>query len=387
LLTAKRIIFISNSIVPLKDAGGGSVVVYRHLKRLKNEGYQVVVIYLNSLILGGQHDDAFEYVCVSKKNWHPPLRRKTPLLTKIRILLTFKYLTKIFRFNPDTDLILGILGEVSNLLLLQIRRKLGIPFYMFFHDDFIFNEYAFENLLTRKNVNEVLKHSCYIFPVSDPLTNILLEKGINNAARLYPIPEGYTGTGRAQFVNKGQGLNLLTAGTFGPVHFDILKKIGQASNSTNSKFYCVTDLPLDLQGQLTSGGNVSYVPRFQTTSQLFDYILKSIDILIVFYSFNVSTEPRLLTSFPSKFIEYCHLGLPIILIAPQQSSLGKWAVLNNWLCYINNDEPSNISQQIEKLKDAVYWESSRQQSLLFAKNDFNPDLIHEQFVNCLQLQY
>ncbi len=379
--TVKRIIFISNSIIPQKDTSGGSIVIYRHLKRLKDAGHLVVVIYLNSHDLGDDKNE-FEFLVVKKGKWYPPLRKKTPFLTRIRTSLTLNNLNKKFKFN-DNDLVLGILGEVSNLLLLKIKQRFSIPFYLFFHDDFIFNRYAKENLLTADDIKRITKHVDHIFPVSDQLKTLLIERGIDQVTRLYPIPEGCAKSPVASRAGNDQQLNLLTAGVIGPVHFDILKTIGRASNNAGSRFFCVADLPLHLRPELTKDSYITYQQRFQTTAQLFDFIIENIDVLVIFYSFDFKQELRLLTSFPSKLVEYSHLGLPLMIVAPPQSTLGIWALQNSWLCYVDTDSQQAIEKMINQLKDKDYWEACRQQSLKFAEAEFNPVLIHEQFTSHL----
>jgi hypothetical protein len=380
----KRIIFISNSVIPLPDARGGSIVTYRHLKRFKNDGHHIVVIYLNSFNLNGQDLSDFEYLCLGKKFWYPPIRKNTPLLTKIRMILTFNHLNSLLRFNAETDLVFGVFGEVSNLLLLKLKRRTKVPYYLFFHDDYVFNKFAANNFLTNSDAIKVLENSNYTFAVSDQLTSLLEENGISDSVTLYPIPQGYNSKQEGyekQIIDKP---SLLTSGTIGLIHFDILKKIGRASKAVDATFYCVSQLEYEYYNEL-SDGDVVAQPIFPDTAQLFEFITKTIDILVVFYSFSAEKEPRLLTSFPSKFIEYCHLGLPVLVIAPPESSIGKWAKQNNWISYLATDDLMQISQEITNLKDLGHWNKCRQQSLKFARGVFNPELIHNQLVAHLEI--
>jgi glycosyltransferase involved in cell wall biosynthesis len=382
----KRILFISNSTVPIKDTGGGSVIVYRHLKRLKDAGFQILVIYISNRLTGTSKPvHEFEYFCIKKKRWYPPIRRATPFLTDIRISLTFHELNKKIKLNPGNDLVLGILGEVSNLLALKLKKKLAIPFYLFYHDDTIFNRYALDSLLTTRHIDEILNQADFVFPVSVQLTKLLNARKINQASTLYPIPEGYKGPVRKYRSTNNSSMQLLFAGMIEPIHFATLKKIGQAAANVQGRFYCVAELSASHQGQLQAGGYLTVKPRFPSTEALFNYITGNIDVLVVFYSFDIRHEPRMLTSFPSKFVEYCHLGLPIFILAPHQSALGQWAVDNSWLSYSPDDDPDSISGFLEKFKDKAFWENCQKQSLRFAQEDFNPKIIHQQFLKHLKI--
>jgi len=379
----KRIIFISNSVIPLPDARGGSVVIYRHLKRFKDDGHHVVVIYLNSLNVNGQNLSDFEYLCFGKKLWYPPIRKNTPLLTKLRINFTFNHLNNLFKFNDETDIVLSVFGEVSNLILLKLKKYTKVPYYLFFHDDYVFNKFAAKNFLTNADAIKVLKNSDFTFSVSDQLTTLLEENGVSNTVTLYPIPHGYNSTTEdceKQIIDKPK---LLTSGTTGLIHFDILKQIGKASKVADATFYCISQLEHEYYLELSEGGVIPQ-PIFPDAVQLFEFIKKNIDILVVFYSFDAEIEPRLLTSFPSKFIEYCHLGLPVLIIAPPESSIGNWAKQNNWLSYVGTDDVEQISLEITKLKELNYWKKCQRQSLEFARGIFNPELIHGQLTKHLE---
>ena len=379
LLKNKRIIFISNSVIPEKDAGGGSVVVFRHLKRLKDAGYQIMIIYISSSpAFNKPFPVEFDCICLNKKNWYPPLRRRTPLLTNVRIYFTLNSLLSQVKFSSEHDILLGVLGEVSNLLTLSIKNLFKVPYYLFYHDDTIFNRYALQSLLTTKHVNNILKNADYIFPVSDSLTSLLKAKGINNAETLYPIPEGYNGPFKAHNNYSLKHLQFCYAGMIMMhVHFDILDNISQAIYQFDGSLYCFTG-PLD-EFQPKYPENIIIRDLLPTINQLQSFIINNIDVVIVFYSFDLHHEPRMASSFPSKFVEYAQLGIPILLIAPAKSSLGMWASKNNWLSYVNSDDPDIIAGTVMKFKNEEYWKKCQQQVLEHINNEFNPDLIHYNF--------
>jgi hypothetical protein len=99
---------------------------------------------------------------------------------------------------------------------------------------------------------------------------------------------------------------------------------------------------------------------------LFDLMLKRMDILLIFYSFNLNEEIRAAHSFPSKFTEFCHLGIPILIIAPAESAIGRWATDHQWLCYVNGDSKESILTIIARLQSPTFWKECSTQSLDFA---------------------
>jgi len=357
-------------------------VIYRHLMRLKQSGHHISCVLLSnnlSIDLSYIHKD-FDFIPIQKKRWDPPLRRKIPFFTALRTRLTLKRLIQALHLNSD-DLVIGVLGEVCNLLFYQLKKHFNTPYYLFYHDDVVFNRYKFERILSDAQMFKVLRAADHIFSVSDQMNAMLEEINVTYSSTLYPIPDGYNGPLKSQ-ENISHHLQLMAAGMMETVHFSMLKKIGKAAFATGGALHCITDQPPE---KLSTEGFVNVIPRFATTTGLFDFILKGIDIVTVFYSFDKWHEPRMMSSFPSKLVEFSHMGLPILIIAPKQSALGLWARKNNWLGYLDTAEVEPISRQIEKYKEKNYYKSCCEQSLRFANTMFNPDVLHQQFVKYMDL--
>ena len=150
-----RIIFISNTVYPVDNSCGGSVVVYRHLIRLKEEGHEVVMI--NSLF-NSKFNTEFQEISIPKKKWYPPLRAKIPFFTEIRAFLDYGRLKSKIRFT-ENDIVIGIFGEYLNLTALRIVKLNKSKLYFFYHDDNLFNKYGLERLLSKWHIYNLFKIS------------------------------------------------------------------------------------------------------------------------------------------------------------------------------------------------------------------------------------
>ncbi|WP_197082359.1 hypothetical protein [Pedobacter sp. BMA] len=216
---------------------------------------------------------------------------------------------------------------------------------------------------------------------------LLLEKyGAGAGELLYPIPEsGSFGAKKFEDVNFTE-LQIGNSGLiFDDLHLEIIENIVKAAKTVNAHLQLITNLPEKLSAHIYSfGNNVKVIERFDTVTELLNYLSLSIDVLLVFYSFKPDKEFRMFTSFPSKFVEYCKLGLPVIIIAPPESSIGKWAVENKWLTYENTGEPANIAATIAKLNNRDFWNNCQLQAQKYADTDFNPDEIHRKLSNSIK---
>ncbi|MBT2562806.1 glycosyltransferase [Pedobacter sp. ISL-68] len=366
-------IYFSSTIIPLKDGGGGSVVIYRHLKRLQKEGHHIV--FLNCSPNHGVRTE-FTQINIQKRWWHPPLRKYTPLLSTFRFWLHYRFLKNRLTFQKG-DKILGILEDTGSLLAQIIASQTKLPYYLFFHDDNIFSKYFEGHLFSLGNLKNIIHHCKHFFVVSKPMQELLKQNCGENAIVIYPIPEGSSrkkGLAKVNF----KGLQLCYAGTILPFHDQLIKKIFKAAQSMNGQLTLVTNSDLSIANRFRDCEGIKIRRPLEKLHDLFTVLLEEMDVLLIFYSFNLAEEIRATHSFPSKLTEFCHLGIPILIIAPEESAIGLWAKEHKWQCYVNNDSMDEISEMISRLQFPDFWEKCSRQSIQLAENEFNPANIHQQ---------
>lgn len=380
----KTIYFVGNNLNLKKDKGGlgaGEQVLLRHFIRFRAEGIKVILINTGTY----KNDFGFEEINLPKKWWYPPLRKLTPWLTQLRINIIYKVLIKKIQSNEPAA-VLSLLGEYSNLLAYKISKKKRLNLYMIYHDDSVFNYFKKYRLLSDHQLRIIIKATAYFFPVSKPMAELLEANGAKAHTLIYPIPEQGSFVGQKfENVNFSE-LRIGNSGLiFNDLHLEIIENIVKAAKVVNAHLQLITTLPKKLSAHIYSfGNNVKVIERFDTVTELLNYLSNQTDVLLVFYSFKLDKEFRMFTSFPSKFVEYCKLGLPIIIIAPPESSIGKWAVENNWLTYENTGEPAKIATLIGKLNNRDFWNSARLQAQKYADTDFDPDEIHRKLSNSIK---
>lgn len=373
----KTVYFISNNLNLSKQAGGlgaGEQVLLRHFTRFKEEGVKVIIINTGN----HKNDFGFEEINIPKRWWHPPLRKLTPWLTQLRINMMYKALRKEIQSNEPAA-VLSLFGEYSNLLAYKISKKKSLNLYMIFHDDSVFNYFKKYRLLSAHQLHAIIKATACFFPVSKPMAELLEKHDAKASQLLYPIPEqGYFRGKKFEDVNFSE-LQIGNSGLiFDDLHLEIIENIVKAAKAENAHLQLISNLPKKLSALIYSfGNNVKVIDRFDTVTELLNYLSYKTDILIVFYSFKLDKEFRMFTSFPSKFVEYCKLGLPVIIVAPPESSIGKWAVENDWLTYENTGDPANITAVIAKLKNRDFWNNCQLQTQKYSCTDFAPEQIHE----------
>jgi hypothetical protein len=375
-----KIIFISNTINPIADSGGGDIVMYRHLKKLQNEGHEIY--FIDCTVFSKPNKTEFNQIIIEKKWWHPPLRRATPNLTFLRTYLYFKALSKQIQINSE-DIIISVLGEYSNLISYFISKTLTKNIFMFYHDDSLFNEYGKKNVLTQKLTKKLIAITKIFFVVSAEMQHLLERYGAKTIL-LPPLPEQIGPEFKKSWNERfPQNLTVGFSGSFYPnFHIDVIKVLAKSLESIGGEIR----LSLTLEGSekimlQNYSPAIKIKPFRKTSKELYEFLIKEINVILVFYSFKMELELRMFTSFPSKFIQYCQFGIPILIIAPPESTLGSWCIKNNWLAYVDKMDKKTVSDLVLKLKDKDFWLACSNQALFTAQNQFNPEYIHKIFEN------
>ncbi|WP_406827379.1 hypothetical protein [Pedobacter sp. KACC 23697] len=346
-------------------------MLYRHLKRFEQEGYEVTFINCSPVDHGNSN---FRQINLKKKFWHPPLRKVTPLLTRVRTRFQAKSLIQTFNFTKG-DILIGLLEDYVSYLICFLAKQADIPFYLFFHDDNIFNRYFKENILTRKQINSIIENCRHFFVVSEPMKEVISLHGGKNVSVIYPIPDGaFVAHGKRI---KPEKFTFAISGMLLPYFFEkTVEKINDAVEETDTNLTLIGSFNQEYKDSLQHKIKISIYPRFEKLYDLFKFLVEETDVIIVFYSSDTNEEIRSRYSFPSRFVEFCHLGKPILIIAPESAAISKWAIKNSWLSYVNNETKTDLVGVINKLKNPDFRLACIKQCQYFAEKDFNPMIIH-----------
>jgi hypothetical protein len=107
------------------------------------------------------------------------------------------------------------------------------------------------------------------------------------------------------------------------------------------------------------------------------------DLLLVIMDFEEESRRRVTTSFPSKFLDYCTYGKPIIIWAPEYASISQFCKQNQLGLLVNDPSPQALCEAVEHLiSDPPKIQHLCQQSLQWASEDFNADHIH---ARCMEM--
>jgi hypothetical protein len=123
---------------------------------------------------------------------------------------------------------------------------------------------------------------------------------------------------------------------------------------------------------------VDWRPAFARNTDALNHYRRHATALLVSYARTSAEMPWIRTSFPSKLIEYCHLGLPILIVAPIDSAVSHWAHRVGFPDIHSPDDGSGIARYTRQLQDPAFRRDRARRALALAAGEFDPVRIHRE---------
>ena len=358
------------------DMGTGSpIILLRHLRRLTANGWKVSVVGESGQSANNAEGWPLFHLSL-RKPWWPPFRPDNALLRRVRMHLWAGECAGFFAQPPQAVLTyMSLYSELHSEVAAHYARRCGAPLTVIVHDyppDFPgFPREKVEAVLRRQHW--VLKNAHQIWFVSPELADkydIPAEK--KNV--LIPIPEGCAEPARwrADFAQRPL---IVYAGYSYPAQIPLFRKLARAIDAAGGRLLILSRKTPELEA-LCATEPVEHRGLFPTNREAFEFVSSSAAALLVSYCEREEEMPWITTSFPSKFPEFSHTGLPTLLVAPEKSAIGTWARRNSYPDYLNADQLDSVGAFVEALKHEAAWTSKSQCVTRFAQTEFNPAVIH-----------
>ena len=368
-----NILFISE-LLPL-NTYASEVVFYRHFKKLVDEGHNIHILTdQNSYNSRKQDiDPLFTIHLIPNRKWYYPPYKSYGIYQRLRFFDYFEnYLKDIIKTHKIENLLGFIYGNFLAAFCAYAQRRSKLPLYSFFHDDPEELNGRERKWLIHKNTKAILSASSIVFVASLNFTS-KWKQFEKKFTLLYPIPE----EGNAKPVIKNK-YSLNTIAYAGSVYNEIIPYLEKTALILN-----ISDIKLEILGNnekarylASTFKNVRYNKLFETPKESNEFLIENAVACIIPYPINIEEMPWINTCFPSKFIQYTILGIPTIIIAPEESAIGRWCIEYRWPLYLNNYEAHALTKLI---KEELFTEKTLNALNLLQKETFNPTTIHAIF--------
>lgn len=377
----KKLVFIHN-LLPT-DGISGMVIFLRHFKRLEDWDIHILIpenSYVEAIVKNYPPNFFVHTFTLRKKYWLP-FSAKLPFLLDIRLKQWADDITKKIK-NITPDIVISVLAHFFCIPAALAAKKLHIPFYLFVHDNWAITNNTISVSKTKKYAQIALRNATKILPVSLSLVSFYGKSHLEKTQLLFPIPNGFNqnATWNDEMASK---FILLHAGTINEYNVKIFEHIlSLAMLSSNDSLKVIYgDYPA--LHKLQKYSNYDRIPFFDNSINALRFAITEASALLVFYGLEPKDNVFGMDSFPSRFVEFVHTGLPIICIAPEESEFYRFLAKENWPLLFTNRNIEALKPAIQSLKKKEVWEICAEASLMLKEKYFDPAKIHQQFLNII----
>ncbi|EDX78672.1 hypothetical protein MC7420_7325 [Coleofasciculus chthonoplastes PCC 7420] len=282
------------------------------------------------------------------------------------------------------DLILTVAHGELCWIAQQMSVQLGIPLVTFFHDWWPHLAYIHDwtqGVITRR-FQRLYQQSQLTLCVSEGMRQALGTH--SNAQVLFPIPDKSMIVTKTEKLTFGGKFKVIYAGIMAEIYSSMLQALYRS-------FQEISEIQLELLGPQpdwsklvleqvkAEGVYAGFIPRELLTNKL-----SQAHALLVVMSFEQRYKTRMQTSFPSKLVDYCQFGKPIIIWGPDYCSAVQWGRQYQSALVVTSPLEKDLVQAIRELATQPEKQNYLgNKALDWAKGMFNPEKIQQQFVDSL----
>lgn len=375
-----------------QEGGGGHLCLLRHARRLNASGVPTSLLAqelqaprVKHTFIGASDFDSVYLIPRSRWFWPPLIYRLSWTIALRRFLVAIEGVFNILCIRPNGILMVFNGSRLS--LWSWVANKLHIPLGVIVYD---LRELWADSPKERKRMHAdtcaTLKRASVLWFVSEELRDEYLRRvphlNPSLCRILPPIPgriEVPTPAWREEFTTC---TTITFAGGLKSSNHDVFRALMSAMHTSKGRLVIITQEKrlASLTQELRDYHDVLELrPIPQHPPDGIKWAAANSTCLLVHYSFDSGAEELSLTSFPSKLLEYSHLGLPILIAAPANTTVGKWAKKVNWPLWLDSLEPARVQEALDRLKHEDFWRHCVSRSRQYAEGDFCPDVIHENF--------
>ncbi|PTY05448.1 hypothetical protein DB347_13790 [Opitutaceae bacterium EW11] len=364
------------------EGTGSPVILLRHLRRLAQHGWRITIVAEH-----GQDTTACERAgwvvrhLPHRGRYWPPYRpqSRSRILRTIRTWLLARECRKACGPTPP-DAILGYLAahaDFSPEIAAHFAAQSGAPFTLLVHDDAAaFARDAAETRQLRARHAWIIRqtHRCWF--VSPELAEVY---NVPAAFRrvLFPIPEGWETPAAFQPMYTVKP-RVYYAGFVWPPQYPLLTKLARTLDAAGARLALLTRDTPELQ-RFLAAEPADWIKQFPTNREALHHLVQNAAGLLVSYAEKSEEMPWVATSYPSKFVEYSHLGIPCAIVAPEDSAIGRWSQRTHYPLFFPPGALIQFGAWATALAQPERWREFSASTLALARGEFSPDVIQTQF--------
>jgi glycosyltransferase involved in cell wall biosynthesis len=359
--------------LPMEGAGS-AIIVLRHLRRLKAAGWiiQIVGDWGQNEAICQQEGWKVRYL-PHRRAWWPPYRPPNDFSARLQHWLWAGEAKGLFE-GPPPDAVMTYLSAFSDTLS-QVAaaycKRFNVPLTNLIHDDCrtFMTDPASSRWRRYRWVMAASSQNWFVSPELAEAYGFALD---GRANVLWPLSEGGV---KAPPAAPPAGPPLLVyAGNARDPQVPVLERMAGQLEGMGVRLMVLADKTPALAAALDRSP-LEWRAPFPTNREALDWLQLHASALLVAYADRSEDQPWVKSSFPSKFVEFVHLGIPVLLAVPSDSAAAAWARNHGWDDLIRPEDEAGLLHFMRQLKDPKNWRLKGQSALRVAKAHFDPEHI------------
>lgn len=362
---------------------GSPITMLRHLRRFAQSGARISVV--------AEWGDPAE-ACVKegwdvvhlpyRRAWWPPFNGGEGWKRAVRIRLWARECLSMLGRPTAILTYLGVHSELLSEVAAHYSSTSGVPMSVIVHDDVrAFHRGSAEELDARlRRYRSVLSQTHQMWFASRELGEAY-GKRVTDKNVLLPIPEGIDlrVEWRDEFASRPV---VVYAGFLYEQQWPLIARIARVISSAGGELVLLTRETASLK-ELCAREPIKLKPLLPTNRDALDFVGRNAAGFLAAYCETVEDMPWIRSSFPSKVIEFSHLGLPVLFIAPPESAIYRWNAERNVPCNLRPSDEAGVANFITALRQRDSWEHLAQSTRTLADTEFSPDHIQRRMTERL----
>ena len=362
------------------EGAGSAIIVLRHLRRLTENGWKIYVISDWGQSTETCEKEGWPVIFLPhRKFWWPPFNPDNSISFAIRLWLwageCYKF---IGRLKPDAAFTyLSAFSDLLSQVAVGFSQRYDVPLSVIIHDNpEHFYSSPDEAAKVFKHYHKVISNAHHNWFASPQLVESFAQTN-KELSTLPPIPEGWRGNSEWKPAYAERPL-LVYAGNLWDVQYPLLGTIAEETAAAGGQLLLLVKKTPAVEA-FCQKYSVKWKTPFSENKKALDYISQNAAALLVSYTETTEVMPWIKSSFPSKLVEYTHLGVPILIVAPADSAVAIWANERQFPDSITPDDRGGLQRFIESIKSKAQWEEKAAYSLRLASSEFDPVVIQKDF--------
>jgi hypothetical protein len=377
-MTRRRtsILYVGN--VAPGNRGGGSIIIDRHLRHLAALGHEVSVLVPEGSPAPAEPVPWKQVVLPARQGGWPPFRPTLPFVCRLRSKLILAHLTR--RGLARADQILTICAGALSWLAADLAQAWRSPLTAIVHD--WWDESGSES--DRLCGEYCCRHARNVLTVSSEMSDALAPIAGGRTEVLPPVSATRTlpfVTWREEFAHRPV---IAHVGAFHLHHVPYLAAVADSLTELGGELLVICPAANPALARLraqTSG--LAHHDYFPTHQEALEFVSRRACAFTVTYPNARSSSGKLLTGFPSRFIEFSQLGLPALLAAPTDNPLHSWAVRQRWNCAFPPEDSAALRAALKQLVRQDGWEAFAADTRRAADTVFDPEATRQRLADLL----